>query len=174
MDESEVYEDADSKIAEPSKNNAYSNYQDAQSKIRNSSKKKQRKENESSSIYQDAQSKITNNSGQNNAHINSFSPKNQRKNMINLKKENFKKNNDLNGEYEEEINIDSNKKQNEENENYFINNINNNNEDNENIDKVNKSEYSEPLAENIIKTQTLFEGESQRGGCCNLPKCIII
>ena len=41
-------------------------------------------------------------------------------------------------------------------------------------DKVNESYYSEPDANNIAKTQTIFEGESKRGGCCNIPKCIII
>ena len=97
-----------------------------------------------------------------------------RNHQQNCKNKRKKRNNNSNGEFEEEINTNINKKQNEKNENDFEFNINNNNEDNENIDKVNESEYSEPVADNIIKTQTLFEGESQRGGCCNLPKCIII
>ena len=154
MSESEIYEDAQSKIVDGSKFYNVSNYQDAQSRINNISKKDISKDNNESSFYQDAQSKITINTGQNKK--NSFSNMNLERNESELKKEFIKHN-----IYNDEIN-----------ENKNVNNL----REKENIEKENndeeESEYSEPEIDSS-KNKTMFEGASEKGGCCNLPKCFI-
>ena len=176
MVESEIYEDADSKVMEPSKN-IFSMYQDSQNKINNSSKKKVNKENESSSIYQDAQSKITNNSGQknNNNYNNKLSKLDKERNLLDLKKGFLQKYNMLNDEHEEEKNIKNNLKEEiiYDNIEIYNNNLNKENINDNNEDKENESEYYEPEASNFVKNPTIFEGASQKGDCCNLPKCLI-
>ena len=90
MVDSELYEDAQSKIDFHSKSNSMSMYQDAQSKINNYSKKITSKRSESS-IYQDAQSRITNNSRiSSNKHKNSISKISSGKNNI-VNKNDFSK-----------------------------------------------------------------------------------
>ena len=177
MVDSELYEDADSKRKESSKNNTPSIYQDFQSKINNFSKRNQSKGNESS-IYQDAQSNLSNNSGLKNNINNSFIKMKQAKNGKESKKKYLKNNNSFSkNNFEKVINTDiMAQKINKENEEEYNINYNNKYEYNEvnQEDKVNESYYSEPDANNIAKTQTIFEGESKRGGCCNIPKCIII
>ena len=93
MVDSELYEDAQSKIGFYSKSNSMSMYQDAQSKINNYSKKITSKRSESS-IYQDAQSRITNNSRiSSNRHKNSISKISSGKNNIVNKNDFLKINN---------------------------------------------------------------------------------
>ena len=163
------YQDAQSKIVDGSKLYSVSNYQDAQSRINNISKKEISKGNNESSFYQDAQSKITINTGQNKK--NSFSNKNLERNESDLKKE-FIKHNIYNDEINENkyvINL-------REKENYQMENFENENIEKENNQKENEeeeeSEYSEPEIDSS-KNKTMFEGASQKGGCCNLPKCFI-
>ena len=176
MAESEIYEDAESKVLDPSKN-THSLYQDAQSKINNLTKRKTSKGNESSSIYQDAQSKIVNNSpNKQNKYNNPFPKAGRERNDIELKKE-FIKNNLSYDEYEEEINNNNNNLKEKEIKYNHID-IYNNNDNKENInynneDKENQSEYYEPEASNYVKNPTLFEGASQKSECCNLPKCVV-
>ena len=157
MVESENYEDADSYVREYSNNNIFSNYKGSQDIVNNLPNKRMSKGNESS-VYQDAQSRVTNNSQQKNNFKNSFSNINQERNDIELKKEFLNQNNMI---YNDENNIRL--KENYDNEDNINNNGNN----------VNKSEYSEPEGGEIFKNKTLFEGSSQRGGCCNMPKCLI-
>ncbi len=178
MVESEIYEDADSKVLSPSKN-PFSIYQDSKDKINNNfSKIKNNKENESSSIYQDAQSRVTNNSGQkNNNNYNQMPKKGRERNLIELKKEFLQKNNIFNDEKEEESNQkNKNNNNNVKEEIIYDNNDiynNNNNSNDNNKDQESESEYYEPEASNIVKNPTIFEGATQKGGCCNLPKCFI-
>ena len=159
--DSEIYEDAESKIlkTQQSQNNTFSVYQDAQSKKNDISKWLNSKRKESS-VYQDAQSKITNLSAQEkitNKFKNSSPKINQEKNLIQLKNEFLQKNNISNDEYNKEIN------------NIFFENKN------ENEDKENESEsvYSDLESGRKNKEMTIFEGASNKGGCCNLPKCFI-
>ena len=174
MADSDIYEDACSKIAEASKNNTQSFYQDAQSKSNPISKRNENKENESS-IYQDAQSKIASNSGQHN----NISKADQERDDIELKKEFLKKNEISYHKYDEEEK-NTNIVRQKENKEFFneyndIYNKYNEEEYNEANNEDNKSEsyYSEPNANNIVKSEIIFEGESKKGGCCNIPKCII-
>ena len=183
MSESEIYEDAQSKIVDGSKfynvsnyldaqsrivdGSKYysvSNYQDAQSRINNISKKDISKDNNESSFYQDAQSKITINTGQNKK--NSFSNMNLERNESELKKEYLKHN-----IYNDEINENKNVNNLREKEDYKIENYEKENIEKENNDEE-ESEYSEPEIDSS-KNKTMFEGASQKGGCCNLPKCFI-
>ena len=162
MVDSEVYEDAQSKIDVQSKTNTFSIYQDAQSKMNNYSKKNMTKRSESS-IYQDAQSKITNNSG-----INIRNQKNSTskisKGINNIYKRDIIENND-----EDKIlsrNLKNEKKYQEDE----IKDINNNE------DKKSNELYEDPnseINEEIHKAPTIFEGIQKKGDCCNLPKCII-
>ena len=165
MSESEIYEDAQSKIISRSKNNTFSNYQESYKEPNKLSNKMISKGNESS-IYQDAQSKITNNSCYNYNYKNSFIKKNNERSDIELKNEFLKNNNMYINEKNVEINNfkNLNEKENYEKEDDIYNNEN---------DKGDKSEYSEPDGGNIFRNETLFEGSSQKGGCCNLPKCFI-
>ena len=170
MVDSELYEDAQSKVDLRSKSNTISIYQDAQSKINNLSKKNITKRSDSS-IYQDAQSHITNNS-RINSHKNSFSKISQGKNEFEYKKDFLNVNNIYKGDNidknEEENNIRSNKRY----ENEEINDDINNNEEKKSI-----SLYEELRGEEngkIEKEGTIFEGIAKKGGeCCNLPKCFI-
>ena len=155
-----------------SKGNESSIYQDAQSKINSHSKKIYSKGNESS-VYDDAQSQISNKLEQNNNNNNPNIKNNKELNLFELKKEFLDRNISSKVQYEEEINTNTKLMNKEKNESNNINSRNNNNENFENEDKENESRYSEPEAGNIDKNQTLFEGASQKGGCCNLPKCII-
>jgi len=188
MSESEIYEDAQSKIVDGSKFNdvsnyqdaqsrivdgskyySVSNYQDAQSRINNISKKDISKGNNESSIYQDAQSKITINTGQNKK--NSFSNMNLERNESELKKEFIKHN-----IYNDEINENNYANNLREKESYKKENYERENFEKENYEKENnkeeESEYYEPDIDST-KNKTMFEGASQKGGCCNLPKCFI-
>ena len=171
MVESELYEDAQSKIEIQSKSNNLSSFQEVPSKF--TSKMRSRKSD--SSIYQDAQSKITYNSNINNSHIhkNSISKINKDKNNeVEFKNDFLKLNNIYKLESNEELktpsrNIKIEKKYKEDE----INNDINNNED-----KKSDSLYEEPFGgqnEEIGKTHTVFEGMTRKGDCCNLPKCII-
>ena len=174
MDDSDVYEDADSKV-EPYNNNEniLPVYQDEQNKNNNPSKMMINKEKESS-MYNDAQSKISNNSNQNKYYGNSFSKMKKEKKEFELNNKFLNRNNILNNEYEEEINTNKfqfkNEKKEYNNENDNIINYNNNNEKYEN-----ESHYSDPEAGNgnMNNSQTLFENTTQKGGCCNLPKCLL-
>ena len=172
--DSEIYEDAESKIlkTQQSQNNTFSVYQDAQSKKNDISKWLNSKRKESS-VYQDAQSKITNLSAQEkitNKFKNSSPKINQEKNLIQLKNEFLQKNNISNDEYNKEINNYSNNgiKDDKINNIFFENK-------NENEDKENESEsvYSDLESGRKNKEMTIFEGASNKGGCCNLPKCFI-
>ena len=161
MVESELYEDAQSKIDIQSKTNTFSLYQDAQSKINNYSKKNMTKRSESS-IYQDAQSKITNNSGI-NLHTNKNSSKIS-KGINNIYKRDIIENND-----EDKI-LSRNLKYEKKYEEDEVKDINNNE------DKKSNELYEEPNSEingEIQKTPTIFEGIQKKGDCCNLPKCLI-
>ena len=164
--ESEKYEDANSKFID-SKNNTFSQYQEGQSRMNNSPRGALQSKGNESSIYQDAKSKMSNNSGYNKA--NNII---QEKNANQLKKEFLQK---IDMQNEEEIN--TNKKLNNLNNGIKIEKANNNDSsgENNNEDKQNESQsvYSEPEEGNIVKEMTLFEGASNKGGCCNLPKCFI-
>ena len=162
------------RIVDGSKYYSVPNYQDAQSRINNISKRDISKGNNESSIYQDAQSKITINTGQNKK--NSFSNINLERNESELKKE-FIKHNIYNDEINENkydnnlrekdnYKIEYYKKENFEKENYEKENFEKENNDEE------ESEYSEPEIDSS-KNKTMFEGASEKGGCCNLPKCFI-
>ena len=175
MVDSELYEDAQSKIDFHSKSNSMSMYQDAQSKINNYSKKITSKRSESS-IYQDAQSRITNNSRiSSNRHKNSISKISSGKNnIVNkndfLKINNIYKDDKLENNEEEKIksrNLIAQKKYEEDK----IEDINNNNEDNKSeiLYEVENDEKKEEAG----KTLTIFEGMTKKGECCNLPKCFI-
>ena len=175
MVDSELYEDAQSKIDFHSKSNSMSMYQDAQSKINNYSKKITSKRSESS-IYQDAQSRITNNSRiSSNRHKNSISKISSGKNnIVNkndfLKINNIYKDDKLENNEEEKIksrNLIAQKKYEEDK----IEDINNNNEDNKSeiLYEVENDEKKEESG----KTLTIFEGMTKKGECCNLPKCFI-
>ena len=162
MAESESYEDADSNINDHLKITDFQKYQNFQGGG-NFSKERISKGNESSSIYQDARSRVTNNSPDKN--INNISPYegNEREDYLRQNKMNNDENNFREKEnYYMENNFYDNKNN---NDNYY--NYDNNDDDEE------KSEYSEPEGGSFPKNTTLFEGASQRGGCCNMPKCII-
>ena len=171
MVDSELYEDAQSKIESRSKSNTVSIYQDAQSKLNNRSKKILTKRSDSS-VYQDAQSHITNNSAI-NAPKNSTARINQGNNQIEYKKDFLK----LNNIYKSENMIDN------EEEKYMGRNEryesfeNNEEEINNNEEKKSGSLYEEPKggeSGEIEKKATIFEGVTKKGGeCCNLPKCNI-
>ena len=170
MVDSELYEDAQSKIESRSKSNTVSIYQDAQSKLNNRSKKILTKRSDSS-VYQDAQSHITNNSAINAK--NSSARINQGNNQIEYKKDFLK----VKNIYKSENMIDN------EEEKYMGRNEryesfeNNEEEVNNNEEKKSGSLYEEPKggeSGEIEKKATIFEGVTKKGGeCCNLPKCYI-
>ena len=170
MVDSELYEDAQSKIESRSKSNTVSIYQDAQSKLNNRSKKILTKRSDSS-VYQDAQSHITNNSAINAK--NSSARINQGNNQIEYKKDFLK----VKNIYKSENMIDN------EEEKYMGRNEryesfeNNEEEINNNEEKKSGSLYEEPKggeSGEIEKKATIFEGVTKKGGeCCNLPKCNI-
>ena len=174
MVDSELYEDALSKIDLRSRSNTFSIYQDAQSKINNYSKKSFTKKSESS-VYQDAQSHITNNSGI-HTHKNSFSKISQGKNEIEENKKDFLNLNNLNNIYKVD-NIENNKKEKLRNRNKSFQNNEINNDLNGFEEGKSEGLYEEPKGEEIggnEKKATIFEGVTQKGGeCCNLPKCFI-
>ncbi len=161
MAESESYEDADSNIYDNKKLTDIQKYQNFQGGG-NFTKRRSSKGNESSSIYQDARSRVTNNSP--DKIVNNISPyeKNEEQFKFDYLRQN-KMNNDENNF--------------RENENYYKKNNfyydKNDNDNYDNNDDEGKSEYSEPEGGITPKNLTLFEGASQRGGCCNLPKCLI-
>ena len=161
MAESESYEDADSNIYEHQKLTDIQKYQNFQGGG-NLTKRRNSKGNESSSIYQDALSRVTNNSP--DKIVNNISP--YEKNEEQLKLDYLRQNK----MYNDENNF-------REKENYYKeNNFDNDKNDNDNYDNNDdegNSEYSEPEGGITPKNLTLFEGASQRGGCCNLPKCLI-
>ena len=173
MVDSELYEDAQSKIESRSKSNTVSIYQDAQSKLKNYNKNSKQflTKKSDSSVYQDAQSHITNNSRL-NAPKNSTSKINQGKNEIKYKndflkvKNIYKSENMINNEEEEEKYLGRNRRY----ENYE-DEIDNNEE------MKSGSIYEEPKggeSGEIEKKATIFEGITKKGGeCCNLPKCYI-
>ncbi len=175
MVDSEVYEDAQSKIDIQSKTNTFSLYQEAQSKINNYSKKNMTKRSESS-VYQDAQSKITNNSG-----INMYTHKNSISKMSKGKKDSFEIKNDsvkINNIYKRDI-IENN-----DEDKIFSGNLKYEKKyEEDKVKEINDKEdnksnelYEEPNSEmngEIEKTPTIFEGIQKKGDCCNLPKCII-
>ena len=150
--DSEVYEDALSKLDVQSKTNINGSlYQDAQSKLGNNSSKRNKTKKSESSVYEDAQSKLTSNS------------------IIYCKGKNAipNKNNFV---YNKNIYKSENIKNNVDKKLISRNNINNNKE------KNSQSLYEEPKGsenEETYKEQTLFEGSNKRGDCCNLPKCFI-
>ena len=158
MAESESYEDADSNIYDHQKFTDIQKYQNFQGGG-NFAKKRNSKENESSSIYQDARSRVTNNSNNSpDKNVNNISPYEKNEGQLKL---DYLTQNKM---YNDENNF-------RENENYYKEN--NFNDDNNNNDDEGQSEYSEPEGGITPKNLTLFEGASQRGGCCNLPKCLI-
>ena len=177
MVDSELYEDAQSKVDLQSKSNTFSMPQDSQRGLKNYFKnysKRHLSKKSDSSIYQDAQSKITNNSGI-YTHKNSFSKISEGKKEIENKKDFFK----IKNIYK------SNHLKNNESEKYLKDNIKiekeqENNEINNNInyyeEKKTESLYEEPNgAENddSEKKTTIFEGVTKKGDCCNLPKCFL-
>ena len=170
--DSEVYEDALSKLDVQSKTNINGSlYQDAQSKLGNNSSKRNKTKKSESSVYEDAQSKLTSNSIIYCKGKNAIPNKNNfvyNKNIY--KSENIKNNNDK--KY-----ISRNTQSKKGKENIDINNDEiYNNDNNNNNDIKSQSLYEEPKeTENgiIDKVQTLFEGSNKRGDCCNLPKCFI-
>ena len=171
MVDSELYEDAQSKIEIQSKSNHLSSFQEVQSKFTN----RMRTRKSESSIYQDAQSKITNNSNINSSHLhkNSISNINKDANKeVEFKNDFLKVNNIYKLESNEELKIPSRnikvEKKYKEDE---INDDINNKEDKKN-DSLNE-EPSGDQNEEIEKTHTIFEGMTRKGDCCNLPKCNI-
>ena len=162
MEDSEIYEDAQSKIEIQSKSKTCSIYQDAQSKLINSNSKRNKSKKSESSVYEDAQSKITSNSIV-YCHKKSLS----KASKDNIEIENKNKNNFV---YNKNIYKSENVKNNVDKKLISRNNINNNKE------KNSQSLYEEPKGsenEETYKEQTLFEGSNRRGDCCNLPKCFI-
>ena len=171
MVDSELYEDAQSKIEIQSKSNNLSSFQEVQSKFTN----RMRTRKSDSSVYQDAQSKITNNSNINSSRLHKKSLSNINKdkyNEVEFKNDYLKLNNIYKLESNEEPKISSRnikveKKYKEDEINDETNNIEN---------KKSESLYEEPSGsqnEEIGKTNTIFEGMTRKGDCCNLPKCII-
>ena len=173
MEDSEIYEDAQSKVDLQSKSNVFYSCHDSQSRINNISKNNISKKNDSS-IYQDAQSKITNISG-NIIKKNSFSKVSEGKNELENKKNYLM----INNIYK------SNKLEENEDENFKSRNIQlvkkddgekNDEIDNNNEDDNSGSLYEEPKggeSEDFDKKSTIFEGITKNGECCNLPKCFI-
>ena len=159
MDDSEVYEDAQSKVDLYSKSNTASLYQEAQSKLNITSKRNKRKSD--SSIYQDAQSRITNNS-RINSHKNSFS-------KISVGKDNNKDFLKINNIYKME-----NNQENLLSRNLKLKNEDDGNDNNDNISDIDNNENNlDNNEEKNKKNTTIFEGDSNNGGCCNIPKCQI-
>ena len=163
MAESESYEDADSNIYDNKKLTDIQKYQNFQGGG-NFTKRRSSKGNESSSIYQDARSRVTNNSP--DKIVNNISPyeKNEEQFKFDYLRQN-KMNNDENNFRENENYYKKN--------NFYYDKNDNDNDNDDNNDDEGKSEYSEPEGGITPKNLTLFEGASQRGGCCNLPKCLI-
>ena len=163
MAESESYEDADSNIYDNKKLTDIQKYQNFQGGG-NFTKRRSSKGNESSSIYQDARSRVTNNSP--DKIVNNISPyeKNEEQFKFDYLRQN-KMNNDENNFRENENYYKKN--------NFYYDKNDNDNDNYDNNDDEGKSEYSEPEGGITPKNLTLFEGDSQRGGCCNLPKCLI-
>ena len=166
--DSEVYEDALSKLDVQSKTNINGSlYQDAQSKFGNNSSKRNKTKKSESSVYEDAQSKLTSNSIIYCKGKNAIPKKNNfvyNKNIY--KSENIKNNSD-----KKYISRNTQSKKGKENTNEIFNN-----DDDNNNEIKSQSLYEEPKeTENGIigKVQTLFEGSNKRGDCCNLPKCFI-
>ena len=169
MVDSEIYEDAQSKIDLQSKSNRLSSFQEVQSRLT-----KIRSRKSDSSVYQDAQSRITYNSNINSSNIRkkSFPKIKTEKNEIEYKNEYLKSNNIYKMESNEEpifpsrnIKIEKKYKEDEVND-----------ETNNNEDKKSESLYEDAFGgptEEIGKTHTIFEGLTRKGDCCNLPKCII-
>ena len=162
MVESESYEDADSNIHEQQKFTDIQRYQNFQGGG-NFTNRRSSKGNISSSIYLDARSKVTNNSLDKNVHNISGYENNERQLKLNYLRQNNMYN-DNNNKLRENENYEK------ENNSYHDRNDYDNNDNN---DEEGKSEYSEPEGGNFPNNKTLFEGASQRGGCCNLPKCLI-
>ena len=166
--DSEVYEDALSKLDVQSKTNINGSlYQDAQSKLGNNSSKRNKTKKSESSVYEDAQSKLTSNSIIYCKGKNAIPKKNNfvyNKNIY--KSENIKNNND-----KKYISRNTQSKKGKENTNEIFNNDDDNNNE---IKSQSLCEEPEETENGIIgKVQTLFEGSNKRGDCCNLPKCFI-